>query len=74
MSFLLYRKFLKTSEIVYNNIEIKMSMTKERREHFAMTLIMRFLFFGLTALSDYRERIVASMDLSISKSLSILFK
>ena len=29
-TFLLYRKFLKTSEMVYNNIEIKMSMTKER--------------------------------------------
>ena len=62
------------SEIVYNNNEIKMSMTKERSCSFAMTLIMRFLFFGLTALSDYREKVIVSMDLSISKSLSILFK
>ena len=38
--FLLYRKFLKLSEIVYNRTEIKNSMTKERREHFAMTLPM----------------------------------
>lgn len=29
--FLLYRKFLKSSEMVYNDNEIKMSMTKERR-------------------------------------------
>jgi len=42
--FLLYRKFLKTSEMVYNSIKIKMSMTKERRWDFAMTLIMQFLF------------------------------
>ena len=30
--------------------------------------------FGLAALSDYRENVIVSMDLSISKSLSILFK
>ena len=30
-SFLLYRKFLKSSEIVYNELEIKNDMTKERR-------------------------------------------
>ena len=29
--FLLYRKFLKSSEIVYNKLEIKNDMTKERR-------------------------------------------
>ena len=29
--FLLYRKFLKSSEIVYNRLEIKNDMTKERR-------------------------------------------
>ena len=29
-SFLLYRKFLKQSEIVYNELEIKNDMTKER--------------------------------------------
>ena len=28
--FLLYRKFLKSSEIVYNRLEIKNNMTKER--------------------------------------------
>ena len=28
--FLLYRKFLKSSEIVYNKLEIKNDMTKER--------------------------------------------
>ena len=44
------------SEMVYNDNEIKMSMTKERIVRFAMTLIMRFLFFGLPALSDYREK------------------
>lgn len=57
-SFFLYGKFLNLSTIVYNDNEIEMSMTKERREYFAMTLIMRF--FGLTALSDYRERIIVS--------------
>ena len=30
-SFLLYRKFLKSSEIVYNRLEIKNDITKERR-------------------------------------------
>ena len=30
-AFLLYRKFLKSSEIVYNRLEIKNNMTKERR-------------------------------------------
>ena len=29
--FLLYRKFLKSSEIVYNRLEIKNDITKERR-------------------------------------------
>ena len=29
--FLLYRKFLKSSEIVYNGLEIKNDITKERR-------------------------------------------
>ena len=29
-AFLLYRKFLKSSEIVYNGLEIKNDMTKER--------------------------------------------
>ena len=30
-AFLLYRKFLKSSEIVYNRLEIKNDITKERR-------------------------------------------
>lgn len=30
LCFLLYRKFLKQSEIVYNGLEIKNDMTKER--------------------------------------------
>ena len=30
-SFSLYRKFLKSSEIVYNRLEIKNDITKERR-------------------------------------------
>ena len=30
-SFLLYRKFLKSSEIVYNRLEIKNDIAKERR-------------------------------------------
>lgn len=29
--FLIYRKFLKSSEIVYNGLEIKNDITKERR-------------------------------------------
>ena len=36
--FLLYRKFLKQPEIVYNGQEIKNDMTKERGG-FAMTLL-----------------------------------
>ena len=31
VSFLLYRKFLKSSEIVYNRLEIKNDIAKERR-------------------------------------------
>ena len=31
LSFLLYRKFLKSSEIVYNRLEIKNDIAKERR-------------------------------------------
>ena len=40
--FLLYRKVLKKSDMMYNNQEIKNDMTKERRCDFAMTLIMKF--------------------------------
>ena len=31
ISYLLYRKFLKSSEIVYNRLEIKNDIAKERR-------------------------------------------
>ena len=41
-SLFLYRKFLKQSEIVYNELEIKNDMTKERMGRFAMTLFMKF--------------------------------
>ena len=60
--------------MVYNNIEIKMSMTKERRFQLRHDVDYAVFVFGLTALSDYREKVIVSMDLSISKSLSILFK
>ena len=40
--FLLYRKLRKSSKIVYNKIEIKNDMAKERSEGFAMTLFMVF--------------------------------
>lgn len=72
--FLLYRKFLKSSEIVYNELE-KNDMTKERRG-LRHDVVIEVFCFGLevTALSDYRERIIMSMDLSVSHNLSILFK
>lgn len=38
----LYRKLRKSSKIVYNKIEIKNDMAKERSEGFAMTLFMVF--------------------------------
>ena len=41
-SFLLYRKFLKSSEMVYNEQEIKNDITKERRWASPMTLYMEF--------------------------------
>ncbi len=43
--FILYRKFLKLSEIVYNKHESKNDMTKERRGDFATTLFMLFYWF-----------------------------
>ena len=55
--FLLYRKFPKSSEIVYNELEIKNLMKKERRCYFAMTLFVKF-FVSVqlgTALSDGGE-------------------
>ena len=72
---MLYRKFLKSSEIVYNRLEIENNMTKERRG-LRHDVVYEVFCFGLevTALSDYRERMIMSMDLSISHNLSILFK
>ncbi len=39
-TFLLYRKFLKLLEIVYNGLEIKNYIAKERMGGFAMTLFV----------------------------------
>ena len=72
--FLLYRKLRKSEKIVYNELEIKNGMTKERRSYFATTLCMQFLFrFRVTALSDYIGRNV-KLDLSRAHELSVLFK
>ena len=54
--FLLYRKFLKSSEIVYNGLEIKDDMTKERRGLRHDVAYEVFCFdSGGTALSDDGE-------------------
>ena len=75
MGFLLYRKFLKWSKIVYNGLEIKNDMAKERRGLRHDVVYVVFCFgLGGTALSDYREKSIVSMELSISHDLSILFK
>ena len=73
--FLLYRKVLKSSEIVYNGLEIKNDMTKERRG-LRHDVVYVFFCFGLggTALSDYGERVIVRMELTISHDLSISFK
>ena len=42
---------------MYNRVEIKNRMTKERRCDFAMTLFMKFFVFGSTALSDVGGRV-----------------
>lgn len=63
---MLYRKFLKSSEIVYNGLEIKNDITKERRGLRHDVVYEVFLFwFRLAELSDYGERIIMNMDLSI---------
>jgi len=55
-SFLLYRKFLKTSEMVYNRLEIKNDITKERRGLRHDVAYEVFCFgSGGTALSDDGE-------------------
>ena len=73
-NFLLYRKFLKSSEIVYNGLEIKNDITKERRGLRHDVVYVVLFWFRLAALSDYGERIIMNMDLSIFHNLSILFK
>ena len=55
--FLLYRKFLKSSEIVYNGLEIKNDITKERRG-LRHDVVYEVFCFRLAALSDYGERII----------------
>ena len=47
--FLLYRKFLKSSEIVYNGLEIKNDITKERRG-LRHDVVYEVLCFGLRQL------------------------
>ena len=44
---LLYRKFLKSSEIVYNRMEIKNDMTKERRLGLRHDVVYEVFCFGL---------------------------
>ena len=44
---LLNRKLHKSAKMVYNRLEIKNGITKERRCDFAMTLFMQFFVFGL---------------------------
>ena len=72
--FLLYRKVPKSSEMVYNEIETKNDITKERRCDFATTLFM--VFFVLVGRLHYltMEKKNARMELSISHDLSILIK
>ena len=54
--FLLYRKFLKTLEVVYNRLEIKNDITKERRGLRHDVAYEIFCFdSGGTALSDDGE-------------------
>ena len=42
---MLYRKLRKLAKMVYNRLEIKNSITKERMLRFAKTLIMQFFVF-----------------------------
>ena len=57
-TFLLYRKFLKSSKIVYNGLEIKNGMTRERRLQLRHDVVYEIFCFGSvgTALSDNEER------------------
>ena len=47
MLFLLSRKLRKSAKMVYNRLEIKNGIAKERRCDFAMTLSMKYFVFGL---------------------------
>lgn len=47
LSFLTYRKFLKSSEIVYNGLEIKNDMTKERMCWIRHDVVYEVFCFGL---------------------------
>ena len=47
VSFLLYRKFLKSSEMVYNELEIKNDMTKERMCWIRHDVVYEVFCFGL---------------------------
>ena len=44
--FLLYRKFLKSSEMVYNELEIKNDMTKERMCWIRHDVVYEVFFCG----------------------------
>ena len=72
--FSIYRKVLKTSDMVYNKQEIENDMTKERRGLRHDVVYEVFCFVVWTALFDYRERIIMSVELSITHNLSISFK
>ena len=57
-----------------NKQEIKNDMTKERRGLRHDVVYEVFCFLVWTALFDYRERIIMSVELSITHNLSISFK
>ena len=73
-SLFLYRKVLKKSDMMYNKQEIKNGITKERRGLRHDVVYEVFCFVVWTALFDYRERIIMSVELSITHNLSISFK
>ena len=73
-SLFLYRKVLKKSDMMYNKQEMKNDMTKERRGLRHDVVYEVFCFLVWTALFDYRERIIMSVELSITHNLSISFK
>ena len=58
--------------MVYNRIEIKKSMTKERRCDFATTLSMKFFCFGSTARFDVRGSVRGNGAIHILKPFDIV--